>query len=149
MRHIWSVLCSKSVVDKKSNNISLFEVLEEIHITTNQPDFGGETEVVVALMPAHWVSLWSRSNPGVPEKAIIKDTIKLPSGKILGEHESEINLLNNRRIRITRSVPVPPAKEEGLYIFETRVRDKDNKRWTKVSEVTLELILEQSKPDKV
>ena len=138
MRHIWSVLCSKSVVDKKSNNISLFDIMEEIHFSSEKPAVEGGVIVEAGPVPAHWVSLFGRSNIEKPEKVAIKDTIITPSGKIIGEYESEVDLSANKRRRIIRTVPVPPSMEEGLFIFETKMKEKES--WKRISEITLELI---------
>ena len=146
MRHIWSVLCSKSVIDKKSNNVSLFDIMEEIHFSSEEPKVEEEVMVTVGPVPAHWVSLFGRSNIEKPEKVVIKDTIKTPSGKIVGEHESEVDLSVNKRRRIIRTVPVPPSIEEGVFIFETKMKEKE--RWKMISEIPLELILEAKRQTK-
>ena len=148
MKHVWSALCLKSVIDKASNNISLLEVIEEIHASPYElKGEEGNTGLFVP-MPIHWVSLWERSNPEIPEKTWIKDTIKLPSGKLLGEQELEVDLLAKKRRRLIRMVPVPPSNELGRYVFETRVKNEGETRWKKVSEVPLEIIMEKDKSEK-
>jgi len=143
MRHIWSLLCSRSVTDKVSNNVSLFEVLEEIHLPPGVAEKkGGSTEVIVP-MPADWVTLWARSKKEKPETVLVKDTILSPSGKILGEREYSVNLQENGRSRAIRRIPLPPSDKSGVYRFRTQVKDEEQKSWRRVSEIPLEVIADK------
>jgi len=119
--------------------------MEEIHLSREAPEAVEGYMVMAGPVPAQWVSLFGRSSTTIPEKAVIKDTIKAPSGKVMGEHESEIDLSVNKRRRLVRTVPVPPSREEGIFIFETRVKEKE--RWKKVSIIPLEIIFEEKKAE--
>jgi len=139
MRHIWSLLCSRCVTDKVSNNVSLFEVLEEIHLPPGVAEKKGGGIEVIAPMPADWVTLWARSKKEEPETVLVKDTILSPSGKILGEKEYSINLQENSRSRAIRRVPLPPSDKSGVYRFRTQVKDEEQKSWRRVSEIPVEV----------
>ncbi len=143
MRHIWSLLCSRCVTDKVSNNVSLFEVLEEIHLP---PGVAGKKEggiEIIAPMPADWVTLWARSKKEKPETVLVKDTILSPSGEILGEREYSVNLQENGRNRTMRRIPLPPSDKPGVYRFRTQVKDGEQKSWRRVSEIPLEVIADK------
>ena len=43
IEHAWSVLCTRSVTDRESNNISLFEVIEQISTVGPAPPPGAPT----------------------------------------------------------------------------------------------------------
>jgi hypothetical protein len=144
MKHVWSVLCTKGVTDKQSNNVSLFELLEEIHLSTNvQVEEQGDMSSFGTNM-ANWISMFCRSDNDAPEKGNIKDEIRLPSGKTIGVRESEIDLLNHKRRRLFRTLPIPPHNKPGIYLFVTSVKDQKNNRWKKVSEIPLEVIVESN-----
>jgi len=148
MKHVWSVLCHKGIIDKASNNISLIEVVEEIHLSSEAVEGGAKVLEVIAAMPMNWVTLWARSDLGKPEKNWIKDTIVSPSGKILGGKEYEVDLQEYKRNRRIRSVPIPPSNEPGIYLFQTRLKVEGKKQWKKVAEVLLEVIVEKTEPEK-
>ena len=139
MKHLWSVLCTRGIIDKQSNNVSIFEILEEIHVPRSA--VARETEPIVGVL-ANWVSSFSRTNNDIPETGKIRDVIKLPSGKSFGTRESDIDLKNVKRRRLIRAIPLPPKNEEGTYIFETSLKGEGENRWKKVSEIPLELILD-------
>jgi len=143
MRHIWSLLCSRCVTDKVSNNVSLFEVLEEIHLPLGVVEEKGGSIEVIAPMPADWVTLWARSKKEKPETVLVKDTILSPSGRILGEREYSINLQENGRSRAIRKIPLPPSDKSGVYRFRTQVKDEEQKSWRRVSEIPLEVIADK------
>src|SRR2546422_481332 len=57
IKHIWSVFCSRSIIEGDSNNVSLITVLEELQLTP--PPGGGAAAGVVGLR-CELVILWSR-----------------------------------------------------------------------------------------
>lgn len=144
MKHVWSALCTRGIIDKQSNNVSLFELLEEIHLFINTQLIEQEGVPTFGTNMANWVSLFCRSDNDIPEKGKIKDEIKAPSGKTIGVRESEIDLLNHKRRRFLRTLPIPPQNEPGIYLFETSLKTKKNNRWRKVSEIPLEVIVESN-----
>lgn len=99
-RHVWSVLCSRSIIDRESNNLSLFDVIERVSITEDlatleakkaeNPDSGIAIEYDVA-------SLWVRSDPDVPEAVTGRIKIVTPTGKETVTPNYFINLMGQAR----------------------------------------------------
>lgn len=58
MKHIWSVLCQKSSIDLESNQLSLFNCLEEISLSLDSAD-ALKNNLVVPI-EFQLVSYWSR-----------------------------------------------------------------------------------------
>lgn len=148
MRHVWSVLCYKGIIDKASNNMSLIETIEEIHLSAEAVKGGAGGLEVIAAIPMNWVTLWTRSDPTKVEKNWVKDAIVSPSGKILVVKEYEVDLQQYKRNRSVRNVPMPPSEEPGIYLFQTRIKVEGKKQWKKVAEVPLEVIVEKEGPEK-
>ena len=38
IKHLWSLICTSSSVDKTSNNISLFNIIEQLNTTITKDD---------------------------------------------------------------------------------------------------------------
>src|SRR3989338_5214550 len=59
INHLWSIACSRTSVDRESNNISLFEVLEQLTLSGG-PIQPGKKGVVPILFEI--VSLWTKEH---------------------------------------------------------------------------------------
>jgi hypothetical protein len=69
MKVIWAVLCQNAVIDKYTNNISLFNIIEEIMVSADVPqEESGEDFGVGIPVNMELVTLWTRSNQDVRER---------------------------------------------------------------------------------
>ncbi|MFC2058341.1 hypothetical protein ACFLTS_01690 [Chloroflexota bacterium] len=141
IEHIWTVLCSRVITDKESNNVSLLDVMEEITLIVQGAGSGGEVllEKDRAILPFTLVlaSLWSRKKTDKPVAGTAKDIVITPSGKILTENEFKVDLSNHIRMRTKRNLHNLPVavNEPGRYIFRTELLNEKNKTWKKVSSI--------------
>ena len=132
--HFWSILCQQSIIDKRTNNISLISVLEEISISDPPHDkriaIGGDMSLVV---------LWSRSNPEEPEKeTACRVVLRSPENKILETSDDvSVNLGAHERIRTVFRRQHFPIVGPGIYQFVVQI--KNEKRWKKVCSVPLKV----------
>ena len=78
-----------------------------------------------------------------PEKGMVKDSIVSPSGKVIMEKEYEVNLQNYKRNRATRRVLLPPAKEKGIFLFFTQIKEEQKQTWKTVGETPLYVTMER------
>jgi hypothetical protein len=133
IRHIWTVACSRGVVDKASNNVSLQNVLEQLTII-GEPSHDLKLRLELAI-----VSFWIRSNMEQPAFGRVRVTFVSPSGEDLASIESEINMLDHARSRNIMRAGVLPLPEAGYYNFRVDVQHKDSDTWQQVALVPLEV----------
>lgn len=139
IRHMWTVLCMRSVIDVDTNNISLFDVVEELQLQRLEGAAGGKSALPVDM---HLVSLWGREPKEQPASGRAKDVIVSPSGKVMGEREYDLDMLKFERTRARRSVRGMPISESGQYWFRTHLWDEQRGIWEEVSNVPLKLTVE-------
>jgi len=144
LRHIWSVVCAKAIIDQESNNVSLLEVLEEVGIELEVQDKGSPPEGGIPF-PFEWITLWARPEFGKPTSGQVKDVVLSPSGKVIFEREYGIDLSAHERFRFRRGFRNLPVRESGQYQFCTQVRDEKKKVWQDVSSVPLTIALAMKK----
>jgi len=84
--HVWTVVCSRAVVDRFSNNVSLQNVLEQFSIR-DEPEPGG-----LIPIPFEVMTLWTRSDFEMPAQGSQRLTLFSPSGDIIKEHEFAVDL---------------------------------------------------------
>lgn len=143
LRHVWSVICSKSVIDNDSNNISLFDVIEEVRIELRKEVTPDITSHGAISFNFEWVTLWARAEFGKPTKGQVRDCVLDPSGKVIGEREYEVDLSKHERFRIRRMLQNPLFQVSGQYQFCTQVKGEKQGIWNDVSSVPLTVFVEK------
>jgi hypothetical protein len=112
IEHIWSVLCTKSLVDSDTNNISLFEIVDELTVENF-------TNPGVIKVDYEIVTLWYREKAEKKESVEYKINLVTPSGKDKGGPEVECifkpGILRNRSKVIFKAFPLD---EIGSYKFQ-------------------------------
>lgn len=137
INHIWTVLCSKSITDQESNNISLLEVLEQLTIA------GPPTPGVVPVR-FEVVTLWGRSDTDQPSRGHARLLFLTPSDTVTGEHEHDIDLSVYQRTRNRTLMTGLPVQETGRHHFRVQLRDEGETEWRDVADIPLQVSLEPS-----
>ena len=137
--HVWSILCSNTVTDKESNNISLHNVVESLEI------FAAPQES--QLLPIHleFVTLWIRRDPEVSVKGNSRVSLVSPSGKTVTSNELAIDLSKAERTRNRFIYDSLPMEESGRHHFVVELQvDGD---WQQVASIPLAVKFSQSDTD--
>jgi|SRR3989344_958263 len=151
LKHIWSLLCSGVSIDQKRNNLTLYNIFEQIKVPKNHlatiPTQSGEKLPAVPLA-FNLVSTWRRieSEKKLRADALIEYTD--PSGKIMQKATYPIEMaegINRFRgdiqwagIRVTTS---------GTYTFRISLKNKEDKKFVKIAEVYLDVEILDNEPD--
>lgn len=143
INHIWSVLCRKSVIDGETNNLSIFDVLEQVSIDAKVKKGAGSKDVKINV-PIEYevVSFWSKSHNAKASTSAIKLEIINPDGKVEKTFEQPLEIPEDKkrlrsRIRIKGFV----AEDSGVYIF--KISYKDNKEYVEAANLPFEVILKK------
>lgn len=121
---LWGVLCSLSSVDQERNNISLFNVIDQLNLPVS--DKGIEERKVFPL-PFELVTLWRRIlNTNIDNSEITTDIeIKLldPNERILQQTVAPVKFnRDSRRSRLRIKILGLPITTIGDYVFEISVK---------------------------
>ena len=133
-RHIWTVLCTKSITDSSSNNMTLFDVTEQLNVSPATPLHG--TKVVPIQLQL--VSLWTRDDLQRPENAQGRITHVDVDGTHLRTWEVEIDLVEKRRRRVIMGLGSLPITAAGEQEFRVECQRADDV-WEVVARVPLEI----------
>ena len=132
--HVWTVVCSRSVIDRDSNNVSLQNVIEQLSLRVEPVPEG------VCPIPLHVVTLWARTDLDVPARGYVRLTFLSPSSDaLIGPLEAEIDLVDYRRHRTRAGFAVLPLRESGRYVFLVELRIEDEDEWQQVAAIPLEV----------
>lgn len=139
--HVWSVLCGQAIVDERSNNVSLINVLETVTFVGPAPPADGDVRLP---FEAELVSVWTRSDPDIAAYGQAKLLIQTPSGKQREGPLVEIDL-SDQLVFKTIGVVALPFSELGLYYFIVQLQHKDE--WVQVSKIPLLVHLEKEEDE--
>jgi hypothetical protein len=139
IRHVWSVLCAKSVTDNVTNNISLIDVVEQIAAVppTNPPPQG----TGMIPLPLEIVSLWARENPLVAARGRARVDLVAPDGSRQASFEFEIDLSKFERLRTQGKMNGVPVVGAGRYSFIVSLQQEHQDPWIEVARVPLQMVL--------
>jgi hypothetical protein len=62
IHHVWTVFCSSSAIDRDTNQVSLFDLIEQVTVQAVEPRAAGERGVIPARFQV--VTLWTRGEAG-------------------------------------------------------------------------------------
>jgi hypothetical protein len=130
--HVWTVLCSRSVIDIETNNVSIQDVLEQFNIPGDPKPDG------LLPIPFEIISLWARSDPEKPEQGQERITFITPSEKSTIVAETPIDLSKAERQRNRIKFPGLPVAEEGRHYFQIEYKLVDGE-WTKATTLPLSI----------
>lgn len=148
--HVWTVVCSKSVVDQESNNITLMDVVEQINAAVAVPPEAGGEQPTVLPFNFEVVTLWSRADLETPITGRARVLLIAPSGQ---QHESmpeyEINLVDHKRFRGRIKAQGLPADTSGVVRFRVQLRIGDEEEWHDAANIPVQinLTVQQQPPD--
>lgn len=133
MKHIWSVLCSRAVIDRDTNNISLQNVIEQLNIQA-EPSEGAAIPFQMEV-----VTFWTRDDPETPIRENSRVKLLSPKGKTIGSFEAEIDMTDHERSRSKLTLQGLPISSEGIFLFRIERQHPESLRWRKVAELPLQV----------
>jgi hypothetical protein len=145
---IWSVLCSKSLIEPQTNLLSLFEVIEKITLE------GGEKKLldahaegrkgILLSVQMQVVSFWRRSDPSKGETSEGRVILVNPRGETVAGQNFLINLKHNsggyRQILRYHQFPVDSF---GMYWFvaeQQRPAKSKKSQWTVETRIPVDVV---------
>ena len=134
--HIWTVLCSRAMVDKFTNMVSLEGVIEQMTVH-GQPEPGPAVPTNLDVM-----SLWARRDLRIPAQARARLSVISPSGKTLGATEYDVLLEETERHRQRITFPAFPLETAGRYVFRVEVQLEAGGEWSECARVPLSVVFE-------
>jgi len=141
LKHIWSVLCRKSIIDSETNNISLNDVLERLDVDYQEKNESTDKPFILKI-PIEYeiVSMWQRVVENADIKAEVEVVIYSPSKKLLKTFPQKLEVAKNfKRFRSRLRITGIEVNEPGNYIFQINMKEVGKKSFKKVAEIPLEV----------
>ena len=138
MKHIWSVLCQKSAIDKETNLISLFECLEQISAVIGVKKAKAKDKLVIPI-DFQIVSFWTDEDSSKDRKFQVEIRLFDSDHKVLenfpGEYIFKKGIIRFRSRIIVHGLPVT---KKGRYLFKVQYR-RGSGKYKEVAELPLDI----------
>ena len=134
IEHIWTVACSRAVIDERTKSLTLQDVIEQVIIMdTPKPD--GVLDISMNV-----TTLWARSDPAVPCQGRTRFAYCNPAGTPYVTAEMGINLSKSLHHRTIWNIHRLPVREGGRYTFRVESQNEGETEWHQVAAIPLEII---------
>ena len=134
--HVWTVVCSRAVIDQDTNNISIQNVIEQLNIFAEPKPDG----VIPSRLEV--VTLWIRADPNTPCRGQMRLTFRSPSNRVIGTFDRPIDLSEHERLRSRIRFEGVAAEESGRHHFYVELQNEGESEWRQVAAVPLAIIFE-------
>lgn len=134
--HIWTVLCSKTLVDQLTNNVSLIETIEQVSV----PENTDPNENKLLPLEHEVVSFLVRSNLDEPEKVSVRANLETANGDVLRGGQTEVDLTVSTRARSIMKFGILPVHGPGIYYFVIETLNEDTQDWLPVTRIPLQVV---------
>ncbi len=143
IQHVWSILASGVSVDQESNNLSLFNVIDQIVIPKNQlvemPIVTGEKKPAIPIGFVV-VSQWRKLQENIDVKGDARIELLDPSGTMRQKAEFTINLPGKiERFRSRVQWGGIRVTTSGTYIFKISLKEEGQDEFVPVGEAYLKI----------
>jgi hypothetical protein len=142
IKHIWSVLCQRSVVDQQSNNISLIDVFEQLQVDIPPKGISKTVSLKDMNIPIQYelVNLWSKTKEGIEEKENIRIVLYDPNGNEIKRIDKEFIIpKDKKRMREINKIQGITLRGSGVYNFVVSIKQQDNKTYKQAAKLPLEV----------
>lgn len=140
-KHRWSILCQSSNIDKESNNLSIFNILEELRVT---PPNQNAKEIIVRI-PLQLITLWEKQTEKETARSKVEIELFDPKGNALQKVSYALST-PKKRIRFVVRMDGIKVTESGEYIFKIKIGDSETDRFEEVGEVPLQVAIDYPFP---
>lgn len=134
IKHAWTVLCDKVIVDRQTNNVSL-DSIDQLTVHGMTPS--GDEKVVIPTAVT-LATLWYRDPGDEPERGAARMRFVSPDGETLGQAELDIDLSERPRARTFGRLGGLPFSSFGTYFF--RMELQENGEWHEVAKIPFQIV---------
>ena len=145
MKALWAVLCQSSSVDRETNNVSLFNVFEEVRVQAPPEPATPALPYGAVTSALEFIALFRRSDINSGERLSGRFRIQTPLGTGSDPLPIEIDLTSSLRHRVRIRLPALPISGEGTYLFTIEAEGSAS-QWCQLCEVPLEVIFQTDAP---
>jgi hypothetical protein len=136
----WAILCAGTSVDQRNNNVTLFNLIEELKIKKDVIPKLPVKKEGHSVLPVHMelAVCWSREDVGTALLFEVLVSFISPKGRVIARMINPTEIASDKlRTRLILGIEALGIEEEGNYKFEIKAKLKGDPNFKKYSEVPL------------
>ncbi|MDP2656350.1 MAG: hypothetical protein Q8P11_02185 [bacterium] len=140
MKHIWSVLCQKTIIDGNSNLLSIIDCVEEINFTIKN----ATGDKIVIPIEFQIINFWTTEK----DDSILNLKIDLidPDKNIINDLSSTFDINKGAmRYRSITKIQGMPITKTGRYTFRISTQSNEKDIYNVISELPLDIKINAEK----
>lgn len=147
IQHVWSMLCSGVSIDQNTNNLTLFNTIEQIKISEDKLMRAKNENQLAVPFVFNLVTLWRREDSKYSEKADVEIEVVDPSGAKRKSKSYSLEFATGvRRMRFQIQWSGIKVTTSGTYKFVVSLKGEKDKKFIRAGEAYLDIeILPTSK----
>lgn len=124
VEHMMTTICHSASVDIDTNNLSIFNIIEEININDDKPIDLNQKKLI--QIPFELISIWKRLDISVEVSSDLKIVFYDPDGVIMQELLYKLEIKNlHQRMRIRIKGNGLNVTKPGDYYFSIMIKNND------------------------
>lgn len=142
IKHIWSILAQKSIIEAETNSISIIDAMEQLtvgaaQINTDKPATNTNISVPIAY---EIISFLTKDNKDKEVNPMIMIQLINPKDKILKTFERQIKWEAGKdRMRARARIMGLPIDISGIYFFKVGIKEEGEKEYKTVANLPLDI----------
>lgn len=143
IRHVWTVVCQKSIIDSTANTLSIIDVLEKIDVNLPENTNNEVKNPIAIPFNLEVISFWRRTSDDKNLDENVKMILYSPEGKELASIPMAIKVPDNAKFfRAIVKMNALPLTKSGEYKFE--ILQKKNVEHITVAEIPFDVIINKN-----
>lgn len=148
IKHIWTVLAQKAIIESQSNSLSLIDVMEELTVTISKKA-PKDLKIATINIPISYevVSYLLKDSKNNEDNPLIRIQILNPKGKIMKSFEHLVAWEKGKeRMRTRAHIMGLNVDLPGNYIFRIYLKEKIEDEYSQVAEIPLKVKIQELSP---
>lgn len=148
IRHVWSVLAQKAIIESQTNSLSLIDVMEELTVGVNRKEPNSNKGLLLNIpITYEVVSYLIKEVKDEDTNPMMRIQIINPEGKVLKTFENAIAWEKGKaRMRARANIIGLAVDLPGTYMFVLGLKDGRDKDFKTVAELPLDIKIVDGPP---
>ncbi len=138
MRHIWSLICHRSIIDKKNNLISIIDSIEQLTIPITEK--GKKEKKKILQIDIQVVSFIVKSIKSINKSELLIEFID-PADKKLSDLKVQFEIPEGyKRTRVVTGINQLFLTSEGQYKLRIKMKETPKGQFKKQVDIPLDIV---------
>lgn len=146
MRHVWSALCTRAIIDQETRMVSLIDLCDVIEVDARELE-RADAEISISEKDIHhlgpvtlyFMTMWYRTTGKKREEGEFRVFVETPKGTRIRQPPRPVVFEDNKAAHAGIKFNGFPYDGRGIYQVGVESRNTSSSRWTTIARHPLEI----------